>query len=382
MDPRLDRKFPSTPDIERVALKRLPKFVGDYLHCGMGSGRGVQHNRDALRAIKLMPKYLVEDNDIELETNLFGQSYSAPFGVAPVGMGGLVWPRCAETLAHTAHNHGIPFSAATFAMSSLETLRNHGKTSTWFQLYRPNNPDIESDILNRASNAGYDVLIVTADIPAPMRRGHDIKNGLSLPFKLTSQNLWQIFSHPRWALAIATAGYPTFENFMQYVPEELNRNATLDFLTELTIGHITPQIIKNLRKNWKGTLLIKGILDADEARQCQNLGVDGVIVSNHGGRQLEAAPSPCDVLGSIRKAVGDDYPLIADSGVRSGLDICRMLALGADFVLTGRPFYYAMAAMGKKGADHIISLFKVELKCVMGQLGCKRLSDLKDRLIQ
>ena len=381
MDASLDRRFPCAADIERAALRRMPKFIRDYVFCGMGLGGGVRRNREALDAVRLMPRYLADADNIAFDTELFGQHYDAPFGVAPVGMGGLAWPRAAESLASAASRHNVPFAAATFTMASLESLRDHAQSCGWFQFYRPNIPEIEEDLLNRARTAGYDVLIVTVDVPSPMRRDHDIRNGFSVPPRFDLRTAFEIAACPAWAMAMAGSGFPVFENLVRYVPAGLGRDAAMAFLSDLVIGHITPEILSDLRARWPGKLVVKGILDPDEALRCRDLGADGIIISNHGGRQLEAAPCASEMLPAIRAAVGADFPLIADGGVRTGLDICRMLALGADFVLMGRPFYYGVAAMGEKGADHIMALFKEELRCVMGQLGCATLPELKDRLI-
>ena len=339
----------------------------------------MKRNREALDAIKLIPRYLVNADKVDYSTELFGQQYAAPFGVAPVGMGGLAWPHSADDIAEAARIHEIPFCASTFSITSLETIRERAREYSWFQLYRPSIENIENDLLNRIEQAGYDVLVVTMDVPASMRRDHDIRNGFTVPPDISLYTLWQIATHPAWSMAMAKTGFPAFENLVPYVPDNLNKGEALNFMSNLVVGHITPDIIKNLRERWKGKLVLKGILNADEARQCRDLGVDGIIVSNHGGRQLEAAPSPCEVLEQIRDAVGEQFTLIADGGVRTGLDICRMLSRGADFVMMGRPFYYAVAAMGSEGADHIMKLFKAELECVMGQLGCPALSDIPER---
>jgi L-lactate dehydrogenase (cytochrome) len=302
-----------------------------------------------------MPRYLVDADKVDFATTLFGQRYDAPFGVAPVGMGGVAWPGAADILATAANRHNLPFAAATFTTSSLESLHSQAQ--------------------------GYDVLIVTVDVPSPMRRDHDIRNGFSVPPRFSLRTGFELASCPAWSLAMARSGFPVFENIVPYMPAGLGTGAAMAFIADSVTGHITPEIVVELRARWPGTMVLKGILDPDEAMQCRDLGVDGIIISNHGGRQLEAAPTASQMLPLIRTAVGPDYPLIADGGVRTGLDICRMLALGADFVLMGRPFYYAVAAMGAKGADHIMQLFKAELRCTMGQLGCATLPELRDRLM-
>jgi L-lactate dehydrogenase (cytochrome) len=365
----LQRKYPCVADMETAARKRLPRFIWDYLYCGMGHGDAVRRNHQALDSVKLVPDYLVPSDTINLETNFLGKTYSAPFGVAPVGLGGIAWPLSAEYLAQAAQNDRIPFCASTFAMTSLETLRDCAGEYAWFQLYLPNQRKIEDDILKRARDAGYQNLIVTVDVPHAMRRDHDIRNGFSIPVKWNLQNLFQIAAHPGWAFAMARSGFPVFQNLTRYVPHRLSSNDSLDYLGKLTVGHITQNTLERLRDNWKGNILVKGVLGVEDALICRKTGMDGIIVSNHGGRQLEAAPAPADILPQIRKAVGPDYSLIADGGVRNGLDIYRLINRGANLVLLGRAYYYAVVALGKQGPSHLNQILREELRAAISQLG-------------
>ncbi len=381
MDARLDQKFPCAADMERAALKRMPRFIRDYIFCGMGLGGAVQRNRDELDRVKLCPRYLTDADHVNFATTLFDREYDAPFGVAPVGMGGLAWPKAGEIIAGAARQHNIPFGAATYTTATLESLHQHAGPCGWFQFYHPNKPEVADDVITRAKNAGYDVLMVTVDVPANIRRDHDTRNGFAIPPRLGPSTVLDLVMHPVWSIAMARSGIPAFENLLPYIPEGLSPDDSIQALTDMVVGHVTPKMLRVLRRKWPGTLLVKGILDPEEAVLCKKAGVDGVVVSNHGGRQLEAAPAATEVLPAIRKAVGPGFPLIADGGVRTGLDICRMLALGADFVLMGRPYYYAVAAMGEKGADHLMNVFKEELRCTMGQLGCSTIPSLRDRLV-
>jgi L-lactate dehydrogenase (cytochrome) len=386
MNPKLDRKFASLADIEKAALKRLPRFMADYIRCGMGDGSSVQRNLDALAGLKFLPRYTQEVAAPNLSTSFFGQAWQAPFGIAPVGLGGFAWPASAEILARSARAFQIPFCASTFALASLERLRDEAGDCGWFQLYRPNQAEVETDIIERAAAAGYTTLMVTVDIPAAMRRAHDIRNGFSIPPQIDWFTLGEILTHPVWSLSqaahILRHGLPRFENFDPYMPPGLNTNESMQYLSDLTIGNISAEVIHRLRRQWPGTLVVKGVLDPEDARIYQEQGVDGIFISNHGGRQLEAAPSAFEMLAKIRQVVGPDFPLLVDGGVRSGLDICRMLAMGADFVMIGRPFYYALAAMGSRGANHIVELLMDEMRCVMGQLGCADIAELGDRAMQ
>ena len=322
MNPKLDRRFPSVADIEAAALRRLPRFIREYIYCGMGRGGAVRRNRDALAAIELLPRYAVDVGCVTTECQLLGRRYAAPFGVAPVGFGGLAWPGAQDALALAAQVNEIPFTAATFALSSLETIRESAGEYAWFQLYRPNNPDVETNLLERARSAGYDTLIVTVDVPYAMRRDHDIRNGFSLPPALDFFTLVDVLQHPRWGAAYALEtlrnGLPRFENTERYTPPGASTEDALTFIANMTMGHVTPEAVQALRGQWPGSLLIKGVLSPDDALAYRDAGADAIIVSNHGGRQLEAAPASAKMLPEVRAAVGDDYPLIADGGVRTG----------------------------------------------------------------
>lgn len=380
MNLKLDRKFPSVSDMEIAARKKLPKFVWDYLYCGMGSGGSVRRNRQALDQIEFIPDYIVDADSVDLSTSFLGQDYAMPFGVAPVGLGGLTWPKSAETIATATRQYEIPFCTSTFAMADIESISQIADDFAWFQLYLPRDESIEDDLLLRAKTACYQNLIITVDVPHAMRRDHDIRNGFSIPLKINLKNVLQIASHPHWAVSMLKQGFPTFENLTRYVPENYSKNDALAYLGNLTTGHITPTILSRLRDKWKGNLIVKGILNSEDALCCQKTGADAIIVSNHGGRQLEAAPSPVQTLKSIRSEVGEAFPIIADGGIRTGLDICRMLAVGADFVMLGRAFYYAVAAMGESGPAHLIEILKEELRGTLSQLGLTNARHIQSRL--
>ena len=384
----IDKEYPSIPYMEAAAKRRIPSFVHDFLVNGLGDNVAVRKSRDSLETIELMPRYLSEADQPNLRCRLFGRDYSAPFGVAPMGMSGLVWAHAENILAQAAKEHNIPYIVSTMASVSLEKVHEIGGDNTWFQLYTPKEPEVLRDLLRRCEVAGYDVLAVTVDVPYKTRRHHDIRNGLSVPMRFDLRTLWQMLLRPEWALRMLFRGIPRFVNLAPYhdggglhsVTASLVKSAM--FIEERMGLHVTPERFAEIRKLWPRTLLVKGVLDPTEAQAYMAMGADGVIVSNHGGRQLDAAPSVVDVLPRIRAAVGPTVPLIADGGVRSGLAIARMLALGADFVTLGRPFLCAVAALDKQGGSHIIDLLKAELQSTMGQLGCPTLSDLPSSLLQ
>lgn len=378
----LDKRYPSVADMEAAARRRIPGFLLDFLVGGLGGGLCVQRNRDALNEVMLMPRYLSEATNPDIRCQLFGRTYDAPFGVAPLGLSGLVWAKAEYILAAAAKAHNIPYTLSTFGTVDPEHIRPVAGENSWFQLYTPKTPEILQSILKRCQVAGYDTLLLTVDVPAETRREHDIRNGLSVPPNFDLKTVWQMVTHPQWALRMLLAGVPQFETVRPYYVEGSSRNvgrsikASALFSKENMGGHITAARFAQIRDLWPGNLLVKGVLDPAEAKAYLDLGADGLVVSNHGGRQLDAAPAAATVLPRIRQAVGAEATILADGGIRSGLDIARMIALGANFVLLGRPFLYAVAALDHKGGEHIMHVLKAELRATLGQLGCPTLKDL------
>jgi isopentenyl diphosphate isomerase/L-lactate dehydrogenase-like FMN-dependent dehydrogenase len=383
----IDKQYPSISHIEATAKRRIPGFARDYLVNGLGGGVSVRKNRESLERVELMPHYLSEADQPNIRCRLLGRDYNAPFGVAPMGLSGLVWPNSEKILARAAKTHNIPYTLSTVATVSLEVIREIAGENAWFQLYTPKEPETLKDLLRRCDKAGYETVMVTVDVPYKTRREHDIRNGLSVPPRFDLKTLWQMVTHPEWALRMLRRGVPQFVNLTPYqeggksanVRESIEKSTK--YIEERMGLHITARRFAEIREMWRGNLLVKGVLDPAEAKAYIDLGADGVIVSNHGGRQLDAAPSVVDVLPHIRNAVGPSVPLLVDGGVRSGLDIARMLALGADFVLIGRPFLYAVAALDRRGGDHVIDILKAELQATMGQLGTPTLSELPALLV-
>tara|TARA_B100000408_G_scaffold137183_1_gene128330 strand:+ start:275 stop:1420 length:1146 start_codon:yes stop_codon:yes gene_type:complete len=375
--PQLDRRFPSIASMERATKRRIPKFAFDYLQGGIGAEACLTGNRRALDNVQLAPRYLpTEPIQPVLEMNLFDREFPMPFAASPIGLSGLMWPRAAEHIARAATRHGLPLGLSSFATSSIEEIGAIAGDLLWFQLYCTEKSEIENDLIDRAESAGCEVLVVTVDIPTVTRREKDIANGLSVPPKFDLATLSQVALRPTWAFATLRAGIPRFKTLLPYIPGGSTLDASAIFLRDMVEGHVTVQKLERIRDRWRGRLIVKGILTTEEALLCQDLGADAIVISNHGGRQLDAAPPIPHVLPEIRAAVGPDFPLIADGGVRSGLDIARLIACGANFVLAGRAFVYAVAAAGETGVDHAIFLLREELKQTLSQIGCQELGDL------
>lgn len=376
----LERRFACVADMEKAAKRRMPRFVHDYLIGGLGREDNVRRNIADLRDVLLMPRYLSDAAAPNMRVTLLGRQFDAPFAIAPLGLAGLLWPGCEMPIAIAARRHNVPHVLSTFSNRSLEAIRPVVGENGWFQFYPPNDLAMEADMLTRAEKAGYRTLVLTVDIPAPTRRERDIRNGLSVPPKLDLSTMIQIATHPAWALHVLHHGIPEFENLSPYYPKGASLAASAEFVGRVMQGHITAERTTRIRDAWKGKLLIKGVLDPEEAAAYLALGADGVIVSNHGGRQLDAAPSAAEMLPAMRKRLGPEAVILADGGIRSGLDVARMIALGANMVLIGRPFIFASAAIGASGADHLAGILKAELQATMAQLGCAAVTGLPSAL--
>ncbi|WP_371229622.1 alpha-hydroxy acid oxidase [Roseovarius sp. 2305UL8-3] len=379
-DPKEDNRFPSIADMEARAARRVPKFAWDYLQSGIGDERCVARNREALDHVDLTPRYLdAPDGSASLKCTVMGQAYPAPFGIAPMGLSGLIWPGALSAFARAAAAHDLPLGVSNSANEALEDIAPLG-VEMWFQLYLRNDEILQSDLLARAQDTGCDTLIVTIDIPGPIRRLRDIRNDMIFPIHLTPRHLRQALTKPAWLAAVLRHGVPRFAMFDRYVEGTPTLGNTARKLAQTQGPKVTARRLAQLRAAWPGTLVVKGVQSVEDARQSLDLGADALVVSNHGGRQLDAAPDIPTTLRRLRSDLGPAPCLIADSGVRSGLDIARMIACGADFVLLGRAFCYALAAMGRTGPDHALNVLTAELAEALQQTGCNTLQDLPQRL--
>lgn len=365
----LDTKYPAIADLRDKARRRLPHFVWEYLDSGTGKEVTTTGNNAAFDAVKMMPSVLHGEIEPDLTTSFLGAEYAAPFGIAPVGMSGLVWPDAEHMLARAAAKAEIPFTISTVSTQRPEDMQRHIGPNAWFQLYPPRDPDIRKDMLSRIKAAGFSTLVLTVDVPVGSRRERQVRSGLTTPPKITPRLLAQIAIRPAWAMAMAQNGIPRMRFIDDYAPDSkgLPSNQHAGYLLRTSPDW---DYVKWLRDHWEGPFIIKGILDAPDAEQLQAQGVDALWVSNHAGRQFDAAPATIDVLPQIRAATG--LPLILDGGVESGLDILRAMALGADLVMLGRAWHYAIAALGEAGPAHLVHILTADMKANMGQLGLIR----------
>lgn len=378
---KLDRRFPSISDMKAKAVRRIPHFAWAYLEGGIGNETGLHRNRKSLDEVQLLPQYLASpDAQPDMTCHILGRDWPLPFGIAPMGLSGLIWPGALSAMASAAQEHDIPLSVSNSANEAVTDVAPTG-AETWFQLYLRNDDALEADLLKRAWAGGSRVLIITIDIPGPTRRARDIRNSMVFPIRLTARHLAQIAMRPAWMLAAAKNGMPRFRSFDPYISGKPTLRSTARKLAESQGPKVTAGKLARLRKIWPGQLVVKGVLSLEDAKAALHAGADALIVSNHGGRQLDAAPGVPACLKHLRAELGDRVCLIGDSGVRSGLDIARMIACGADFVLLGRALAYSVATIGPAGPAHALEILKRELAETLVQTGCQHLSDLPHRLV-
>jgi (S)-mandelate dehydrogenase len=367
----------SVAELRLRARARLPRVIFDFIDGGAGNESTLRRNEAAFQNLCLMPRVFMPCRDRDLSTVLLGRRYALPFGVTPMGLCNLAWPGTDQALAAAAARSQIPYVLSTMASTTIETIARMAPEHTWFQIYLGGDPATADMLLDRAQAAGIETLVLTADANFTARRLRDRANGFGLPLRPSARLLADLLSHPRWSLSTLLAGAPTFENFRPARGDGpgIAIGAMLQSLAQARIDWST---FERMRLRWKHRLIVKGVLHPDDAQRIAAMGADGIVVSNHGGRQLAAVPSSIEALPAIRQAVGPDFSLLLDSGVRSGDDIAKALAAGADFVLLGRSFLYGTGALGAaRGPDTTIDILRGELDTAMAQLGCNRIADLQ-----
>ncbi|WP_034042178.1 alpha-hydroxy acid oxidase [Wocania ichthyoenteri] len=379
---KFDTRYPSIDDLRNKAQTKIPKFAFEYLDGGCNEDVNLHRNTSELREVQLKPNYLRNHKGSSLKTSLFGIEYDAPFGIAPVGLQGLMWPNSPEILAKAAFEHNIPFILSTVTTMSIERASELTEGKAWFQLYHPAEDRLRDDIINRAAAAECPVLVILCDVPTFGFRPRDIRNGLAMPPKMSIKNILQILGKPHWAFETLKYGQPNFETLKPYMPKGLDLKQLGKFMDQTFSGRLNEEKIKPIRDMWKGKLVIKGVASEYDAEEVIRLGLDGIIVSNHGGRQLDAGQSTIKPLSTIAEKYGDQIEVMMDSGIRSGPDVARAMASGAKFTFMGRSFMYGVSALGKKGGNHTVSLLKTELQQVMEQLCCEKTTDFTNHLIK
>lgn len=366
-----DTRFPAIDDLRRRAMARIPRFAFEYLDGGCNEDINRDKNTSELREVELKPFYLKDYTPTNQRAELFGHTYDAPFGIAPIGLQGMIWPGAPEILAKAAFAHNIPFILSTVSTSSIERIGELTEGRFWFQLYHPAENTLRDDILNRIEAAGCKTLVLLCDVPTFAYRPRDIRNGLALPPKMTLANIGQMLLRPNWAFHTLLHGKPQFATMLKYMPKGLNMKKLGEYMNTTFSGRLDASKIMPIRDRWKGNLVIKGVATEEDAETSVKLGLDGIIVSNHGGRQIDAGESTIHSLERIVKSYRGKLKIMIDSGLRTGPDIARALAAGAEFTFLGRTFMYSVAALGKAGGQHAIAMLKVQLRQVMEQVCCQ-----------
>ncbi|AEC22144.1 L-lactate cytochrome c reductase [Pusillimonas sp. T7-7] len=373
----------SLNDFERLARKRLPKPIFSYIYNGADDEVSLAHNRTAFNDYLLLPRMLEGVSARSQQIELFGQAYSSPFGISPVGLGAMYAYRGDIVLANAAARANIPAILSGASLIPMEEVARQAP-NTWFQAYMPGDVDRVDALLARIKAAGFKTLVVTVDLPVSVNPENYIRNGFSSPLRPSVQLAWQGLSHPRWLLGtfgrtLLQHGMPHFENWRaERGAPILSSRVEKDFQAR---DHFNWGHVRQVRDRWDGKLIVKGLVRWQDAVLARDAGVDGIIVSNHGGRQMDGAVSPLHVLPEIVKAV-PDVVVMMDSGVRRGSDVIKALSLGARCVFAGRPFNYASSVAGAAGVDHAIRILQTELHRNMALLGLNRLEELDDTMVR
>jgi (S)-mandelate dehydrogenase len=374
---KIDRAI-NLEDVRKLAKRRLPKICFDFIEGGVDDEVGLGRNRNAFQRYALMPRYLVDVSKRDQSVPLFGHTYAGPFGISPTGVAELFRHGADMMLAEAAVAANIPFCLSTNSQPSLEKVAKIAPDHLWPQIYGSHDSNITADMVKRSRDAGLKTLLLTVDVPIAPNRERNLRNGFSRPFKMRWDVMLEALTHPGWLLSYYQhGGLPMMENWQPYAKPGASANDVADFFGSQTpASGQTWKVLEMVRAIWPGNLVVKGIMHPDDAIRATNIGANGIVVSNHGGRQLDAAPSPLEVFPSIKAAVGERSTLMLESGVRRGSDIVIALALGAKFCFAGRPTLYGAAAAGSAGVTRVLDIVRKEVDLVMAQIGCAKLSEI------
>jgi len=366
-------------DLCEIAKRRLPKGLFEFVDRGTEDEVSLRNNRAVFERIMLKPRTLAGVSGRSQEITLFGNSHKMPLVIAPTGIAGLLWHEGEIALARAAAEAGIPFTLATGSMTAMEKVAEQAGGELWFQLYMWPDKSLSHQLVERARASGFKALVVTVDGVVSGNREYNLRNGFTIPFSFTRKNVTDVMMHPGWLLNVLakyvfTTGMPRYENY----PSEIKYKVTARPMgrSQMRNDSLNWDDLKALRKMWPHKLIVKGILHPQDAIMAADCGADGVVVSNHGGRNLDGAVSPIEVLPEVVDAVGKRATVLVDSGFRRGTDVVKALALGAHAVQIGRPTLYGIAAGGRPGAQRAISIFRDEIDRVMALLGCRSISEL------
>ncbi len=373
-------------DLHKMAKRRLPKVAFDFIEGGLDDEHGLERNTAAFREHRLLPRYLVDVSKRDQSQTIFGKTFSSPFGIAPTGGAGLFRRGSDMMLAEAAKDANIPYIMSGAASQSIETAAKVAPKNSWYQLYAARDAKITEDLIRRASDAGLGALVLTVDVPVNPNRERNARNGfdrirgswLKVAFTLKPMILAEALTHPGWIMEyVRHGGIPMSANWQPYAPPGATASEVVKFSrSQAPFDAQTWRDLERYRRLFPRKLIVQGIMSPQDAIRCSEAGCDGVIVSNHGARQLDQAPASLDVLPAVKAAVGDKITVMLDSGVRRGADILIALCLGAEFVFVGRPTLYGAAAGGLPGVEKAIDILRREVDLVMGQIGCSSLEQL------
>jgi len=366
----------SASDYRVAAKSRLPRFLFDYIDGGAYDEDTLRHNVTDLAQIRLRQRILRNVSAIDTGTELFGRKLKIPAVLAPVGLSGMYSRRGEVQAAKAAAAFGVPYTLSTVSVCSIEEVQAASSAPIWFQLYVLRDRGFMTNVLERAQAAGVQTLVFTVDMPLPGARYRDARSGMSGPYAALRQ-YWQAITHPRWAFDVGVCGRPhDLGNISKFFGKRINLSDYMGYLSANFDPSICWRDLEWVREFWKGSMIIKGILDANDAKDAVQFGADGIVVSNHGGRQLDGVLSSVKALGDIADAVKGETHILVDGGVRSGLDLVRMLALGADCAMLGRAYVYALAAAGGQGVANVLQLFEKEMRVAMALTGVCQAADI------
>ncbi len=369
-------KYPSIVDLQKKAHTRIPFVAKEYLETGTGQDHCLKRNTEAFQKIALNPSFLHGELNPILNTNVLGQSFNLPFGIAPIGLTGLMWPKAELYLAQSATEHNMPYCLSTVATRTPEELAPFIDDNGWYQLYTPRKEELTWSMLDSARDAGFKNLVITIDIPAPSKRERTKRAGMQMPPKLNPRFLWQAFKRPAWSWQTLKNGLPRLKTIESY--SEFKSMMSVGAYVQNNIGgNLSWEYANKIKEYWQGPVILKGILNPKDAELAVKYGYDGIVVSNHGGRQFDGAPGTLDILPEIVSVVDSKCAILFDGGIRSGLDIAKALIMGADFALLGRAFMYSVCALGPLGPSHAINILAEELSNAMIQLGISDIHSLK-----
>ena len=373
------RRFPTVRYLRDGAKRHLPAFAYEYLDGGAGSDAGIEANARALDAVQIVPRYGIRRVPPNLVTPLFGSDYSAPFGIAPMGGPSIVLPGADAHLAAAAQKARVPYILGSVAGMTLEQAGRLAPDVLWFQLYRMARNDYfySDDLMDRARSAGAKVLVLTMDVPARTTRPREVRRGLTSPFRLKPSHVIDALLAPRWLAALARHGRPTFANFLKYLDGKTDFASVSRFASRELGGAFTWEDVARFRDVWTGPLVVKGILHPKDAARAVELGVDGVYVSNHGGRQIEGLVPSIDVLPAIADTISNRCTILADSGITSGMDVLRCVSAGAGGAFMGKALLWALGALGADGPRYLVELIREEIVAAMAQLGIDQPADVR-----